>query len=190
MTQPSAPMQFVTRAECDAALPDILSAPKDDAAIDTLCTRPALSERCFPDRIHVSVDRGIEGERWLHDPWLRLDTGQPDPRIQMSILPLRVANLCCNMAKDGFHPGDTIIADLDMSEANLPAGTRLQIGSAVVEVSDLFNTACVKWKKRYGVDSVKWINHAAHRPYRLRGVLCSIVKTGDISASDRIRVVR
>ena len=169
------------------ALPDILDAPKNDAAIHSLCFRPGYSERSFPEQIEVSAERGIEGERWLRDPWLKRADGGPDPRIQISILPLRVMDLCWRDHVNTVHPGDTMIADLDLTEANMPVGTRLQIGSAVIEVSDKFNTACAKWKARYGGDSFAWINHRPNRPLRLRGVLCRVVADGTIRATDRIQ---
>lgn len=179
--------EHVTRDECEAAMPHILAAPKDDAALSSLCFRPGPSLRSFPDSLQVSVARGIEGERWLDDPWLRLADGRPDPRIQICILPLRVMDLCWRDRVNSVHPGDTMVADLDMSEANLPVGTRLQIGSCVVEVSDMFNTACAKWQARYGGDSLSWINHRPYRPLRLRGVLCRVVEDGEIHATSRIR---
>lgn len=181
---------FVTRQECEAALPHILSAPRDCAAIESLCFRPAQGERAFPGSLHLSAARGIEGERWLSAPWLRLPDGRPDPRIQVSILPLRVMDLCWRDRENAVHPGDTMVADLDMSEANLPVGTRLQVGTAVIEVSDKFNTACVKWQARYGGESLRWINHQPYRPLRLRGVLCRIVGDGVIRNGDCIRVLR
>ncbi|MBE1283409.1 MAG: hypothetical protein GJ676_08845 [Rhodobacteraceae bacterium] len=186
LSNPAGP-GFVTREECDAALPHILNAPKDDAAIESLCFRPGYGERLFSQAIQVSAERGIEGERWLKAPWLTLEDGSPDPRIQISILPKRVMDLCWRDREGAVHPGDTMVADLDMTEANMPVGTRLQIGSAVVEVSDKFNTGCAKWKARYGGESLAWIVHGPNRPLRLRGVLCRIVQDGEIRATDRIR---
>ncbi|CUH78627.1 hypothetical protein TRM7557_01968 [Tritonibacter multivorans] len=178
---------FATRAECDAALPYILDAPKDDVAIETLCFRPGYGERSFPERIQLSVARGIEGERWGVAPWLKLADGSGDPRIQVSILPKRIMDLCWRDRVNTPHPGDTMVADIDVTEDNMPVGTRLQIGSAVIEVSDKFNTACIKWKERYGGKSLRWLNHRPYRPLRLRGILCRVVQDGEIRATDRIR---
>lgn len=184
---PKTHQPWVSREDCEAALPHILAAPKDDAPIQSLCFRTGYSERSFPERIQVSAERGIEGERWLRDPWLKLADGRPDPRIQVSILPQRVMDLCWSDRKNMMHPGDTMVADLDMTEANMPTGARLKIGSAVIEVSDKFNTACAKWNARYGGDSLAWVNHRPHRSLRLRGVLCRVVVDGEICATDRIR---
>ena len=178
---------WASRKDCEAALPHILAAPKDNAPIETLCFRTGYSERSFPQSIKVSAKRGIEGERWLQDAWLRCVNGSPDPRIQICILPQRISELCWRDRDNTIHPGDTMIADLDMTEANMPAGTRLKIGSAVIEVSNVFNTACAKWRARYGGDSMAWINYRSYRALRLRGVLCRVVEDGEISAADHIR---
>jgi hypothetical protein len=184
---PDAHQSWASREDCEAALPHILAAQKDNAPIISLCFRTGYSERSFPDRIQVSVERGIENERWLHDPWLKRENDTPDPRIQISILPRRVMDLCWRDRENTVHPGDTMVADLDMTEANMPIGTKLQIGSAVVEVSDKFNTACAKWKARYGGDSLAWINHRPYRHLRLRGLLCRVVVDGEICTTDSIR---
>ncbi len=172
--------------ELNGALDHIAAAPKDNAPIDILCFRPSFGERDFRDEISVTPEAGIEGERFLKTPWMRLEDGSPDPRIQISILPKRVFDL---VVGDRLHPGDTMIADLDTSEANLPVGQRLAIGTAEVEVTDLFNDGCVKWKVRYGADAKDWLVTPEHIPLRLRGVLCRVTRAGVISKTDVIRKV-
>ena len=183
------PSDPVTMAELMAALPQVLAAPKTDARIDGLCFRPAFNQRQFPHSLTLTRDQGVPGERWLTAPWMKLPDGSPDPRIQVSILPLRVMDLVWRDREGQPHPGDTIVADLDMSEANLPAGTLLQAGTAVVRVSDAFNDACVKWKVRYGKDAKDWVTAPGHPPLRLRGVLCSVEQDGIVRLGDRLRKV-
>jgi MOSC domain-containing protein YiiM len=88
------------------------------------------------------------------------------------------------------HPGDTMVADLDMTEANLPTGTLLQAGSAMLRVSEVFNDGCVKWKARYGAAAKDWLTAPGHPQLRLRGVLCAIVQEGVVRCGDRLRVIR
>ena len=179
-------MDFVTKSALDAAIVQIKEAPKDDVPIETLCFRPGFGERQFPDQIDLTRRGGITGERWLKTPWMKLPDGSPDPAIQVSILGRRVHDAVRFDPQNMLHPGDTIIADLDCSEANMPRGTLLKIGSAVLRVSGVFNTACVKWKARYGAEAFEWINEPEYRPLRLRGLLCSIHQDGVISKEDRI----
>lgn len=176
----------VTTEELMAALPHVVAAPKTDAPIQSLCFRPGYGQRAFPQSMRLTIDQGVPGERWLSAPWLRLPDGRPDPSIQVSILPSRVMDLVWRDRASQPHPGDTIVADLDTSTANLPAGTLLQAGTAVLRVSDVFNDACVKWKVRYGEAAKDWITAPGHPALRLRGILCAVVQDGVVGLTDRL----
>ena len=154
--------------------------------VESLCLRPDYGQRRFVDEVNVTVQNGIPGERWKTAPWKKLENGQPDPRIQVSILGRRVMDAVWVDRENTPHPGDTIIADMDFSEANLPTGQLLAIGTSLLRVSDLFNEACVKWKTRYGADAKDWIVEPQNRPYRLRGVLCEVIRDGFIQKGDEI----
>ena len=180
----------VSTAELMAALPHILAAPKTDAPIAALCFRPGLSQRQFPASLILTQAQGVPGERWLTLPWLRLADGSPDPDIQVSILPQRVLDLVWRDRANTPHPGDTIVADLDCSTANLPPGSLIRAGSAVLRVSGVFNQSCVKWQVRYGADARAFIDAPGHPELRLRGVLCAVVQDGKVGLSDRLQVVR
>ena len=177
----------ITAAELATALPHTLAAPKTDAPIATLCLRPGFGARSFPDSITMTRAHGIPGERWATLPWLRLPDGSPDPRIQVSLLPSRVMDLVWQ-DRSQPHPGDPIVADLDMSEANLPVGTHIQAGTAILRVSDVPNNGCVKWKARYGSDAMAWI--VANPTLRLRGVLCEVIADGTVALTARLQVLR
>ncbi len=179
----------VTRAELDAALPHVLAAPKDSVEILQLCFRPGYGQRLHPPMLRLTKAQGIldadgTSERWPVAPWMRLEDGSPDPRIQVSILPIRVMDLVWRDRTGTPHPGDTMIADLDTTEANIPTGSLLRAGTAVLRVSDVFNDACVKWKVRYGTEAKDWITTPGHPPLRLRGLLCEVVEDGEVRQGD------
>lgn len=176
-----------TTAELMAALPYVLGAPKDNAPVLQLCFRPGYGLREFPARLTLTRAGGIPGERWAVAPWLKLPDGTGDPSIQVSILPKRVLDLVWREGDEAPHPGDTIVADMDMSLENLPEGTRLACGSAVLRVSGVFNDACVKWKVRYGQAAKDWVTADGHPPLRLRGVLCAIEADGVVALGDVLR---
>lgn len=179
----------VTLAECEAALEHINAAPRDGAVIEQLCFRTGYAERSFPEQLDLSAEHGIIGERWAYDAWLKLPDGRPDPRIQVSIFSQRVVDLCWRNRLETPHPGDPIVVDMNLSVENMPVGQQLRAGSAIVEVSDVFNTACVKWQQRYGGASLRWINLAENKPYRLRGILCKIVRDGRVQLGDRLEKI-
>ncbi len=177
---------FATLEELDRALPHVLAAPATDAPIHLLCTRPGYGERVYPDRITLTVAGGVAGAFAMREPWLKLPDGRPDPRIQVSILPVRVLDLVWRDRTAQPHPGDTIIADLDTSTTALPPGCLIRAGTAVLRVSDVWNDACAKWKVRYGRPAFDWVSAPARENLRLRGILCSIEQDGEITLNDRI----
>ncbi len=172
-----------------AALPGVLSAPKSGSAVEMLCFRPGFGQRDFVSSLTLTRDEGIPGERWGIAPWLKLDDGTGHPGIQVSILPRRVLDLVWRDRTGTLHPGDTFVCDLDTSEANLPEGQLLSVGSAVLRVSDVWNDGCAKWKVRYGTPAYDWVRAPDHRALRLRGVLCSIEQDGVIANGDPVRVL-
>ncbi len=177
---------FVTAAALAAALPQVLDAPKDQSRIQLLCTRPGYNKRVYPDRISLSRAGGVAGDFEMRQPWLKLPNGRPDPRIQVSILPLRVADLVWRDRAAQAHPGDTIIADFDMTEGNLPTGSIIRVGTALLRVSDVWNDGCAKWKAHFGRAAYEWVRAPAHEKYRLRGILCAVEQDGQVALGDVI----
>lgn len=177
----------VTMAELQAAVPHVLAAPKDNAPIEQLCLRPDFGERNFVDKMQLTRQFGIPGERWNYAPWLKHEDGTADPRIQVSILGTRVLDLVWLDRENTLHPGDSFMADMDFSHTNMPVGTLLNIGSATVRVTDKFNDACVKWKVRYGKDAKDWIVRPENIKHRLRGILCEVIHDGWVETGDLIK---
>jgi hypothetical protein len=175
------------RAELEAAIPHVLAAPKSDTPITCLCLRPGYGQRTFPSRLTLTKAHGIPGERWGTAPWLTLPDGSGHPGIQVAILGTRVAGLVWRDRQGTPHPGDPILADLDCSETNLPVGSLIRAGTAVLRVSEVWNDACAKWKVRYGADAYDWVR--AHPAHRLRGLLCSIETDGEVELGDLLQVI-
>ena len=89
-----------------------------------------------------------------------------------------------------IRKGDTLIVDLDLSTQHLPAGVRVQVGEAVVEISDVENDACAKFAQHYGADVFQWIRAGGNREKRLRGLFARVISGGWVRDGDAVRVVR
>jgi hypothetical protein len=178
---------FVTAEALAAALPHVLAAPKMEGPVHLLCTRPGYNKRVFPDRIALTRAGGIAGDCEMSNPWLKLPDGSADPRIQVSLLPKRVLDLVWRDRAAQAHPGDAIIADFDMTLANLPTGALFQVGTAVLRVSDLWNDGCAKWKVRFGRPAFDWVSAPTHEGLRLRGIYCLVERDGEVALGDRVR---
>jgi hypothetical protein len=140
----------------------------------------------FTERLRLTRNGGIEGDYEMSRPWLKLPDGSPDPRIQVSILPSRVLNLVWRKRDPTTYPGDPVIADFNLSLENLPAGTLIRAGTAMLRVSDVWNDGCMKWKMRCGRPAYDWVRAAEHEILRLRGIFCSIEADGEVAVGDRI----
>jgi hypothetical protein len=176
----------VTAEELERSLPSVLAAPRTDTTVALLCSRPDYKLRTFPERLELSRELGVVGDFEMGKPWLKLPDGRPDPRIQVSLLPLRVLDLVWRNRATVAHPGDQIVADLNMSTDNLPPGTLLKVGSATLRVSDLWNDGCARWRVRYGRAALNWVARPDHERLRLRGILCSIERDGVVALRDPI----
>ena len=175
---------FVSAEALAAALPEVLAAPREQGPVRLLCARPKPNQRGFPDRLTLTRAVGVVGDFEAARPWLVLDDGSPDPRNQVSIMSSRVLDLVWCDRNPLNHPGDNIACDLDLSHANLPTGTLLQAGTAVLRVRDEPNDGCAKWKVRMGRPVYDWTR--ANPMLRLRGIYCSVEQDGEVSLDDVI----
>jgi len=177
----------ITTPELEAAFEHLTSAPADDAPIEQICFRADYGLRDFRDSIEVTVEFGIPDERWGKKPWAKLPDGSADPRIQVAILNPRLRDLVWRDRVDTVHPGDTLTADLDFSEENLPDGQLLQAGTAILRATDLFNEGCAKFKMRYGRAAYEFVRRPEYEHLRLRGLLCAVEQDGIIRVGDRLK---
>ncbi len=134
----------VTREEPDLALPDILAALKSGTKIEMLCRRPDRNQREFSEAPKITVDGGIDGDYEMEKPRLKLPAGPPVRRFQVSINPSWVLEPVWLDRENTTDPGDASVTDLDMRHENLPVGSRLMVGTAVVGDSDVWNGGCAK----------------------------------------------
>ena len=82
--------------------------------------------------------------------------------------------------------GDQIYVDFDLSRENLSAGTRVRLGSAVLEISAKPHTGCAKFVERFGAEAMRFVNSPTGRDLRLRGANCRVVLAGVVRLGDTI----
>ncbi|MGH8873378.1 MAG: MOSC domain-containing protein, partial [Acidimicrobiia bacterium] len=94
-------------------LPHILDSPQDEGVVQMLVVRPAEDERATPPTVEVSADHGVLGDHWATGKY----RGHPD--TQITIINARLLDLVSGGQKRWSLAGDNIVADLDISHANL-----------------------------------------------------------------------
>lgn len=136
----------------------------------------------MPPRVELSPELGVVGDRWLTHP-----TRSEESHV--SFIDCRVANLLTGGDPKRLHlPGDNFHVDLDLSVEALPVGTRLRVGSAVVEITAKPHAGCKKFRARLGDDALRWVNDHELRTRRLRGVYGRVVTAGTVMMGDAIVV--
>jgi len=140
---------------------------------------------------HGDLDmvQGLVGDSWNRRGSSRSIDGGPHPDMQLNIMNARAIALVAQSPDRWPLAGDQLFVDLDLSPANLPPGTRLAIGSAIVEVTAEPHTGCGKFVSRFGVDAMKFVNSTIGRELSLRGINAKVVQPGAIRIGDTVRKV-
>jgi hypothetical protein len=176
-----------TTVELEQSLPEVLASPSDAGKLVAIFVRPATNERRALEVAELSPERGIEGDRWVVDSFYRLADRSSDPRCQVSVMNARYLRQIAGQEDAMCLAGDNLIVDLDLSEANIPAGSRVAIGPEVVlEFSDLAHTGCSKFAARYGHEARAFTNSPRGKQLNLRGRYARIVRGGTVRAGDDV----
>jgi hypothetical protein len=172
--------------ELEAALDRICDSPRDGGMLEMIVRRPTIGEREVVEEGELDPAVGLVGDNWSRRGSRRSSDGGPHPEMQLNIMSSRVVALVAQDRTRWPLAGDQLFVDLDLSAANLPPGTRLQIGTAVVEVTAEPHTGCGKFVQRFGVDAMNFVNSIAHADLHLRGINAKVVQRGTIRVGDRV----
>ena len=164
--------------ELEAGLASLMQAPREAGVLELIVRRPRSDEREVLDAAELDPARGLVGDRWA--------AGSALPLNQLTIMSSRVIALLA--PERWFWPlaGDQLYADFDLSADNVPPGTRLRIGTAVVEASPEPHTGCKKFRARYGLDALRFIGARERQHLQLRGINAIIVTAGQARVGDPI----
>jgi hypothetical protein len=180
--------QHVSAVELEQGIAEVLASPTDAGRLTAIFVRPAPNERRTLDSATLTTESGIDGDRWVDDSFYPLNDGRSDPSCQVSIMNDRFLRQVAGDANEMCLAGDNLIVDLDLSEANLPAGSQICIGLEVIlEISDLKHTGCSKFARRYGPDAKAFTNNKQGTALHLRGRYARIVCGGSIRVGDAVR---
>ena len=141
------------------------------------------------DVAELNCQEGLAGDTWR----IRASSRTPDrtahPDMQLNIMNARAIALIAQADDRWALAGDQLFIDLDLSEANLPPGTRLRIGGATIEVTDQPHTGCTKFVARFGRDAMEFVNSPIGKTLHLRGINAKVVVPGTIRAGDVVRKI-
>ena len=179
-------MQHRSADELTAGLDEILRSPAAEGTIELIVRRPAEDEREVREDGVLDLEEGLVGDIWRARGSSRRPDGSANPDAQLTLMNARAAELVAGSRERWPLAGDQLFVDLDLSVENLPAGTRLGVGRAVVEVTAEPHTGCAKFSARFGTEAIRFVNRSPGRELRLRGVNTRVVTPGAVRVGDAI----
>lgn len=175
--------------ELEAGLEAIRQSPRDAGVLKLIVRRPDLNQREVLDQGALDLVEGLVGDSWTRRGSTRSRDGSAHPDMQLNIMNARAIALIAPSPERWALAGDQLYLDLDLSDDNLPPGTRLALGSAVIEITGQPHTGCGKFASRFGVDATKFVNSADGKRLHLRGVNAKVVQAGVTRVGDIVRKV-
>ena len=172
--------KHLTMAELEAGLDEIRRSPQDEGVLEMIVRRPRINEREVVVEGELHPLEGLIGDNWLTRGSSRTEDGSPHPHMQLNIINSRVAGLVARSKDRWPLAGDQLYLDLDLSKDNLPPGTRLILGAAVIEVTAQPHMGCQKFVERFGLEAMKFVNSEIGKRLRLRGINAKVVEPGVI----------
>ncbi|MGD2103068.1 MAG: MOSC domain-containing protein [Acidimicrobiia bacterium] len=170
-------------AELEGLLDGILAAPKDNGPIEMIVRRPGENEREMVNAAELTTELGLVGDDWVN----RVDdNGEPHRAAQLTLMNARAADAVAVTRERWPLAGDQIYVDMDISVANLPPGSRIKLGEATVEISEVPHTGCDKFAGRFGKEALRFANVGPGRDNRIRGVNAFVVEDGSFVVGDKI----
>ncbi len=167
----------LSAAQLEQGVDHILGSPTDEGELMLIVNRPDVDERETPAEGHLDIELGLVG-----DNWSRRERVHPD--MQLNIMNTRVIDMVAQTRERWALAGDQLFIDMDLSGDNLPPGTQLALGDAIIEITDPPHTGCKKFAARFGVDAMMFVNSGRGKTLNLRGICAKVIKSGDIRVGD------
>jgi len=175
------PTAYRTLEDLHAAFATLPVPPRSAGRVALLVRRGSGGVREAPLAIRLTVGGGVPGDSWGRQ-------SAPNPEMQIAVMQMGVAEMVAN----GQSPllfGDSLFLDLDLSVANLPSGSRLRIGDALLEVTPMPHNGCRKFRGRFGGDALRFVSEPPLRDRRLRGIYMRVVADGEVTCGDAVEVL-
>jgi MOSC domain-containing protein YiiM len=179
--------RHLSLAELENGLPGILRSPSDRGVLRAIVIRPETEARASLPQCELSPEGGVHGDNWAKGCWMSLPDGRPHPDVQVTIMNARAIALIAEEEARWPLAGDNLFIDLDLSADNLPPGTRLAVGSTLLETTAVPHKGCKKFAARFGVDATRFVNSREGLRLHLRGIYARIVEPGVVAVGDPVQ---
>ena len=156
-------------------------APRERGRVELIVARREGGRRESPDRVRLEAQAGVPGDAWGRQP-------EPHAERAITVMQVDVAGLIANGQPLTLF-GDNLFLSLDLSVDNLPPGSRVRAGGAVLEVTAMPHNGCRKFRARFGADALRFVSAPELRHRNLRGIYLRTLHGGEIARGDPVEVI-
>lgn len=179
----------LTMAELNTGLDHIRQAPVDEGVLELIVRRPETEEREVLEEGELDLKEGLVGDNWGTRGSSMSDDGKAHPEMQLNIMNARSIAHIAQDRERWQLAGDQLFIDMDISADNMPPGTRLQLGTAIIEITAIPHNGCKKFTERFGMDAMKWVNSEVGKQLHLRGINAKVVQPGTMRPGDTVKKI-
>jgi len=176
------PSRFLTLGDLETGLGILPTPPRDAGRVVLVVRRGEAGRREAPAKVHLSPEDGVPGDAWGRGK-------APHPEAQIAVMGADIAGLIAHGQPLTLF-GDNLFVDLDLSQDNLPAGSRVPAGKAVLQVMPLPHNGCKKFLSRFGQDALRFVSSRPLRRRNLRGIYMRVIEAGEVWPGDDVHVIR
>lgn len=176
-------------SEMESYLELIKQSPSQEGCVDMIVSRPITEGREMLDHCELSKQSGLLGDNWQTRGDKHTQDGSADVGRQLTLMNSRAISAITDCEERWPEAGDQFFVDFDLSVDNLPHGSQLNLGQAVIEVTPLPHLGCSKFGKRFGKEANAFVNSAVGKKLNLRGINAKVVKAGVVATGDIIRKI-
>lgn len=175
------PARFRALADLERMLITLPGAPADKGRVILVVQKGQNGRRETPDQVLLNPATDVSGEAGH-------DLGDSDGDTQLTIMQRDVAELIANGQPLPLF-GDNLFLDLDISTDNLPTGSRVRVGNAILEVTPTPHNGCRKFRGRFGDNALRFVSKKELRHRNLRGIYMRVVERGEVGPGDPVEVL-
>ncbi len=178
-----AEVTHLTTEELEAGLDDIRQSPKEEGSLALLVRRPETDAREVLEEGQLTLEDGVVGDNWK----TKGGSGSPNPDTQLNVMNARAIALISPDRDRWPLAGDQLYVDFDLSNENIPPGSRVAVGDAIIEVTEVAHTGCKKFVARFGQNAMTFVNSEVGRQLNIRGINAKVVQPGTVRPGDAVK---